>query len=336
MRRGADVVRGGPLPGWRRWFPLLFGILLLILMPIVARAQGGGPDSVSLSWTAPGDDAWIGTATLYDLRISTAPITSGNWNAAASVPGLPAPLASGTRQSTIVRALSRDTVYYFAIRTADDAGNWSAISNVLRWDWVLDTAPPGAPRGVSATRQDPNVRVAWSPNSEPDLFGYSVYRAQAASGPFVLVTGSLVTGTQWWDTAVPAGASQVWYRVTATDLSGNESAPSATSSVSLTGASAATGDWTMSPGYPNPSRTGQSVCLPVVIPATGAGDAVIDVVDAAGRRVRRIEVGTAATCSAGVIWDGRNDSGREVAPGIYRAWLVTGDRREHVKLVRQP
>jgi hypothetical protein len=201
---------------------------------------------------------------------------------------------------------------------------------------VLDAAPPAAPAGVNAARQDPNVRVSWSANSEPDLSGYSVYRAEAAGGPFTVVTGSLVGGTQWVDTALPGGATRLWYRVTATDESGNESAQSAVTSVDLTNSSTTLADWEMSPGYPNPSRPGQSICIPVVVPAAGAGDAYIDVVDAAGRRLRRLALATAATCATGVLWDGRNDAGREVAPGIYRAWLVAGDRRDHVKLVRQP
>lgn len=322
--------------GWRRAFPLLFAILLLLLLPIVAQAQGGGADSVSLSWTAPGDDGAIGTATLYDLKISPAPITAGNWNSAPSVPGMPAPLVSGTRQTAVVRALSRDTVYYFAIRTRDDEGNWSAISNVVRWDWVLDAAPPAAPAGVNAARQDPNVRVAWSPNSEPDLQGYSVYRATASGGPFTRLNGGLIAATQYTDANLPAGATQLWYRVTASDLSGNESAQSAIVSVNLGSGATASGEWTMSPGYPNPSRAGQSVCIPVVMPAGGGAGGAIEVVDAGGRRIRRIELGSAGTCAEGVLWDGRNDSGREVAPGIYRAWLIAGERRGHIKLVRQP
>lgn len=321
--------------GWRRWFPLLLGILLLVLAPMVASAQGGGPDSVSLSWTAPGDDGAIGTATGYELRISTAPITSGNWSAAAVVPGLPAPVASGTRQSTMVRSLSRDTVYYFALRTVDDSGNWSGISNLVRWDWTLDAAPPAAPTQVSAARHDPGVRVAWAANSEIDLEGYSVYRAVASSGPYTRITGSLVNGTSHVDPSPPTGVTRLYYRVSASDLSGNESAHSAVAAVDLAVA-AAPGEWAMSPGYPNPSRTGHSVCLPFVMPAAGPGDATLEVTDAGGRRVRRVAVAAATACAGGILWDGRNDAGREVAPGIYRAWLISGDRREHVRLVRQP
>jgi hypothetical protein len=335
--RGVRAYRRASAPLWRRLFPLLLGLLFLLVAPIFAYAQGAGPDSVSLAWTSPGDDSLVGTATLYDMRISTAPITLGNWNSANIVTGLPAPLVHGTRQTTIVTGLSRDTTYYFAIRTRDDVGNWSGVSNVVRWDWIYDTAPPGAPSGVTAIRQSADARVTWTANSEPDLDGYSVYRAATSGGTYTRLTGSLLTATQYVDANVPGGATTMWYRVSATDLSGNESALSAPRSVDFTnGGGAVNTDWTMAPGYPNPSHKGQAVCVPVDLPASGAGPSVIDIVDSGGHRIRHIEVGTAATCAEGVLWDGRNDAGREVAPGVYRAWLTAGDVRQNIKLVRQP
>ena len=336
MNRRPSRIRSSELPLWRRWFALLLGLLFLLIAPVLAYGQGAGADSVSLTWTAPGDDGNIGTATQYDMRVSTSTITLANWNAATAVPGLPAPLANGSRQTAIVRSLTRGTTYYFAIRTRDDAGNWSGISNLVRWDWQIDTAPPSAPNGLSAALQTPNVRVQWGANSEADLQGYSVYRASASSGPYTRLTGSLLTSTFYVDNALPSGATSLWYRVTATDFSGNESAQSAATRVDFGSGAGVGADWTMAPGYPNPSRTGQTICLPLVIPIAGAGDATIEIVDQGGHRVRRFDVGTAATCPEGVVWDGRNDAGREVAPGVYDAWLIAGDHREHVRLVRQP
>ena len=72
------------------------------------------------------------------------------------------------------------------------------------------------------------------------------------------------------------------------------------------------------------------------IPAGGAGNAAIEIEDSGGHRVRYFTVGSASTCAEGVLWDGRNDGGREVAPGVYRAWVVVGERRDYIKLVRQP
>lgn len=93
-------------------------------------AGGATASSVTLSWTAPGDDGNTGTAASYDIRYSTSAITSGNWSSASQVSGEPAPLTAGTSQSFTVTGLSASTTYYFAIKTTDEAANTSALSNV--------------------------------------------------------------------------------------------------------------------------------------------------------------------------------------------------------------
>jgi len=87
--------------------------------------------AITLTWTAPGDDATTGRATSYDLRRSTATITEQNFALATRVTGVPAPLPAGSTESYTVNGLIPDTTYHFAIKTADEAGNISSISNVV-------------------------------------------------------------------------------------------------------------------------------------------------------------------------------------------------------------
>jgi hypothetical protein len=90
--------------------------------------------SVTLSWTAPGDDDMTGTAEAYDLRYSTAgPIDDANnfFAAAIQIPGVPSPQSSGTPQTFTVTGLKERTTYFFALKTADRKPNWSALSNSL-------------------------------------------------------------------------------------------------------------------------------------------------------------------------------------------------------------
>jgi hypothetical protein len=322
-------------PAWQRWAMVVVGFLLLLLAPMLAHAQGGGPDTLQLVWTAPGDDGTIGTATAYEVRASTTPITLATWSSANVVGPAPSPLPSGRRQGLTVRGLSTDTTYYFAIRTVDDAGNWSGLSNVLRWDWVTDTVAPATPVGVTALRLGSEVRVTWNSDTEADLDGYSIYRATSAAGPFTRVNATLITPPQYIDAAPPAGATTVWYQVAASDLSGNQSAPSAAVPVQLAASSAT---WSLSPVYPNPSSTSQSVCIPFVVPASGATNAAVDIVNSGGFRVRHIPIASATTCAGGngVVWEGANDAGRAVAPGVYHARLVSDGTHATVMVVRVP
>jgi hypothetical protein len=85
--------------------------------------------TVTLSWTAPGDNGLVGIASQYDIRYSTSPITNANWAAAAKVLNLPAPRPAGNREIFKVTGLLPATTYYLALKTADSKPNWSVLSN---------------------------------------------------------------------------------------------------------------------------------------------------------------------------------------------------------------
>lgn len=99
--------------------------------------------SIALSWTAPGDDGSTGTATEYDIRYSTSPITAGNWDSATQVNGESSPQIAGSGETHIVTGLNSDTQYYFAIKTGDEVPNWSGISNVSTGT-TPDVTPPAS------------------------------------------------------------------------------------------------------------------------------------------------------------------------------------------------
>lgn len=111
--------------------------------PLALSVSSSTDSTVTLAWTAVGDDSLTGTATSYDVRWSTSPITEANWAGAAAVTGEPAPAAPGTAQTYTVTGLARQVTYYFAAKVADDAGNVSALSNVPSAT-TPDTKPPAA------------------------------------------------------------------------------------------------------------------------------------------------------------------------------------------------
>jgi hypothetical protein len=107
---------------------------------------------VSLQWTAPGDNGTSGTATAYDLRWSTSPITAANFSASTAIASPPVPGPSGTRQGFVMLSLTPGTPYYFAIKTRDEVNNWSAISNVLSVSTQpFDQTPPAAIQDLSTS-----------------------------------------------------------------------------------------------------------------------------------------------------------------------------------------
>ncbi len=109
--------------------------------------------TVALRWAAVGDDSLTGTAASYDIRRSTSPITAANWSSATQITGEPTPSAPGALQTFTVTGLSRQTSYYFAMKVADEAGNPSALSNVVNVTTPDSTAP--------AAVRDLVVGVVW-------------------------------------------------------------------------------------------------------------------------------------------------------------------------------
>lgn len=86
--------------------------------------------SLTLTWTAPGDDGNNGTATEYDIRYATSNIDNETWEFAIQASGEPAPGPAGSNETFVVDGLTAATTYYFALKTVDDAGNWANLSNI--------------------------------------------------------------------------------------------------------------------------------------------------------------------------------------------------------------
>ena len=80
----------------------------------------------------------------YDVRYNTVPINGGNWARLGPLSGVPLPGAPGTAQQLVPGGLPKGATWYFAIRTQDQVGNWSAISNVRN---ILDLGLRPDPEG---------------------------------------------------------------------------------------------------------------------------------------------------------------------------------------------
>ena len=119
-------------------------------------------NSITVRWTAPGDDGATGTASSYDVRYSTSAITTSNWGSASQAAGEPAPAVAGTQQTYTLGSLSGSQTYYVAIRATDDRGNVSVISNVVNAT-TLDVVAPAPVRDLSYYESHKAGGVATAP-----------------------------------------------------------------------------------------------------------------------------------------------------------------------------
>lgn len=100
--------------------------------------EGGG--EYTLRFLAPSDDLQPQVSE-YDIRYSTSPITVATDWSSLLVPtrqvsdGLPgtirAPRPAGEQETIVLTGLAANQEYYFALKSADSAHNWSDMSNVV-------------------------------------------------------------------------------------------------------------------------------------------------------------------------------------------------------------
>lgn len=149
---------------------------------------GAGQTSVTLSWTAPGDDGAVGVASTYDVRFASAPIlTDADFAAALPASGEPAPSPSGTTETFAVTGLTAGTLYYFALKTGDEIPNWSGVSNTVAatTQGAADTIPPAAVSDLVATgRTKTSVDLRWTSTGDDGMTGSaSVYDVRVSTSP---------------------------------------------------------------------------------------------------------------------------------------------------------
>jgi hypothetical protein len=107
-------------------------------------------------------------------------------------------------------------------------GDDSPVTNIF----ADDKFPPDPPLGLQAVfsglANQPFIDLAWTPNTEPDLAGYNVYR-HSADEPPVKINTELAKTPAYRDTTVKPG-TKYFYSVSAVDLRNNESGKSAETS----------------------------------------------------------------------------------------------------------
>jgi len=212
-----------------------------LLWPHAVLAQTSADSTVTMQWTATGDDGLIGTATSYDLRYRTVPIAATDtltwWNAATRVTGLPVPRVAGSTDSMRVRGLTPLTTYYFLVRVGDEVPNWSGYSNVAVKATSGDLTAPAAIADLTVTATTgTSAAVRWTAPGDDGTTGTaSSYDIRYSTTAITLANWATATaatgeplptaaGTQQTFTINALTPSRVYYiGIRTTDNSGNVS-----------------------------------------------------------------------------------------------------------------
>jgi hypothetical protein len=123
-------------------------------------------------------------------------------------------------------ATAANGAHTLTTKAYDSAGNVTVSVPVSVTSNNVDTTPPTAPSGLTASGLRRRISLSWTASTDNvGVTGYQVYRSSSATGPFSQL--ATTTATTYVDTGLASGAKWYYY-VTATDAAGNVSAPSST------------------------------------------------------------------------------------------------------------
>jgi len=178
-----------------------------------------GEDFIQIQWSASGDDSTSGKASFLDIRCAKWFLNSTNWESATQIPNPPMPLTSGDKQVFLLDSLRTNRHYFIGVKSIDDRGNISGISNVvdtITWDVTppkidLLTDFEGLVLGIGDV-----YTVRWSATDNVGIKNIELYYSDGSGGWKYISSHEENDGMYDW--LVPNSPSQnCQFKITAVD-----------------------------------------------------------------------------------------------------------------------
>jgi hypothetical protein len=179
-----------------------------------------------------------------------------------------------------------------------------------------------------ATPQPGAILIEWATSTESGFAGFHLWRSEE-EGTEKQLTPDRITSPNFYrflDVDVVPGVTYR-YRLEALDRSGDRQwfGPITTR------LEPGWGRGMLGQSVPNPFR-GSAARIPFVLPQ--GGEVRLRVLDLAGRQVRLLVQGRLEAGRREVVWDGRDDGGREVSGGVYLYEVESPGLRATRRLIR--
>ncbi|MDR1097319.1 MAG: hypothetical protein LBL57_04220 [Tannerella sp.] len=188
----------------------------LVHVPFIRQVLPDGAGGVDVTWEFDnrGEDEITG----FELRHSA---TSGGGAYVTAVADIP----SGVRSVNYPSPLPES---YLTLAALPREGEPTvSLPRLLQMD---DTIPPAVPRGLTGYVDTLGVaHLSWEGNSEPDLYGYRIYRAQTRGEELIPLNNDAFRAAEYTDTVdIRNLNARVYYAVASLDMRYNQSTLSET------------------------------------------------------------------------------------------------------------
>jgi hypothetical protein len=196
--------------------------------------------------------------------------------------------------------------------------------------YSIDNLSPSIPLGLMASLSSPSeATLTWNEGSDADLRHYVVYRSPTPGFmPVPALRVGYASEPNFQDALY--GPGTYYYRVTAVDFAGNESAPSMERFVTTTATDVAAPPARdeLHAAQPNPFNPSTTIVYELAAPS----DITIAIYDARGTRIATLLATRMPAGRHTVVWDGTDDRGRGVRSGAYFCKLTSKSFHAEQKL----
>lgn len=233
-----------------------------------------------------------------------------------------------------------------------DPGPAVYVDNNSKGDWYKSTNPsqggqnditlPVTLTSFTATPGDGKVTLCWRTESEVDNLGFYLYRSLSKEGPYVRITPELIPGAgssaslrdySHTDREVVPGVTY-WYELEDIAFDGTKTrhgpvkATPTAPNLKPESQEAPVQNF-LSPNWPNPFNSGTYIRFGV----RRRGQVSLAIYNILGQEVRTLVEGELGANVYTIYWDGKDDTGRPVASGVYLYLLQTPGFVEARKMV---
>jgi hypothetical protein len=264
----------------------------------------------------------------------------------AAAVGLP----PGTWESIGLHIAMQQAAYYFTVPTRQDSSQSGAhletfavsahtanpelyFISLADSGYSVDNIAPSPPLSLSGEQSfvPAGLNLTWAPNQANDLWYYGVYRGTDSG--FTPGAGNIIATPQeeeWFDGSWAWDAGY-WYKVSAVDIHGNESAFAVFSPGMVTGDDPAPVplETFLGQNFPNPFNPVTAIAFGIREP----GHVSLRIYDAAGRLVTTLIDEARPAGRYTTEWTGKSADGTESASGVYFYKLKTMEFEKTRKMI---
>ena len=193
--------------------------------------------------------------------------------------------------------------------------------------WNTGWMHPLQPQNLTAEILSNSVHLSWNANTEPDIAGYNIYRSDTSGGPYTKINSGLVEDTTYIDVA---GTTNDFYCVTAEIQACTESRLSNEATIQ-TGISDKHDEELISFSVsPNPFK--YFTCISFTI-SKQMKQADLYIFSVSGALVSTFTNIKTENGIGTIVWDGKDNSGKQVNSGIYFCKIKAGKFSETRKII---